>query len=661
MAVARSIRAKDGDTLCSIAVDNGFKNCTKFRAHNTHLASRQVKAGDQVNIPELTEKQEPGQTEMRHRFQRLGRKKRIFIIQDNNRAKPEQALSDIQRELAVSNYVPTRQGTGFTTADWRSERFFGHSTAASADPDHFKVQVFDPMAAARGENEVKITLQSQRPVLDADLKITQWNDMTEAGTKLVDVICRQVEADSPWYRSHYLRLVVDTQDQTAKRPHGRTTPTADGGRDVSKQTLVVQHVTADNRIEVLDLRVMAHQPEPACEHADPAGHCVTFSLADVGKNEKVIRVNLVRVGGAATSGIDDARMNKMIFENMRLTLAQANIGVQLVGGAIRDVPEPKNMIVVSDYHAAKSSGGGTMEVKVRLASGDVTATISTDKKKKPVETGNKLATALRAVGVKCRVSPNKPISSSGDDFGSCDILCFNPDDSLATVLSATSTDTDQKLSHSGGFDTMSVKDNVAQYTDPSTPAGPAQIVGSIDFRAVCKNFNEGGNHLGVLVVGGFTRLPLLGKAMLPYRGIAERIRPLTECSMCVFVDAGGVDARTVLTHEAGHVLLDAFHTTLTDANESDLFGNQYDNNTNLAYSEWMSAFNREPDFIHKRMSDRPLTVKFNIVKIGASDIEAEEATLGGAGQATPVERFLTLSASTLGPLRKLKPAPGSGL
>ncbi len=661
MAVARTILARDGDTLCSIGVDHGFKNCTKLRPLNPTLATRQVRAGERIDIPETTQKEEDGQTEMLHKFQRLGRKQRVFIIQDHNRATPQAALSDIQRQLAVSNYVPTRQGTGFTTANWKDHTFFGHDAGASADPDHFKIQVFDPIAKARGDAEVKVVLQSQMPVLNASDQIERWDDMTDPGTKLVDVICKQVAPDSPWYRSHYLRLVVDTQDQTAKRPHGRTNPTADGGTDVSKQTLVVQHVTTDNRIEVLDLRVMAFAPEPNCETADANGRCRALSLADVGKDEKVMRVNLVRVGGAGGSGINDARMNKMIFENMRLTLAQANVGVLLVGGAIRDVPEPKNMIVVSDYHGVKASGGGTMRVRVRLSTGDVTAEIRTDRKAKPQETANKLVTALRAQGVKCRVSPNPPISSSGDEFGSCDILCFNADDSLATVLSATSSDSDQKLSHSGGFNTMSTNDNVSQYTDPSTPAGPAQIAASIDFRAVCKNFNTGGNHLGVIVVGGFTRPELLGKAMLPYRGIAERIRPLTEMSMAVFVDAGGVDARTVLTHEAGHVLLDAFHTTLTDANESDLFGNSYDNNTNLAYSEWMSAFNREPNFIHKRMSARPLTVRFNIVKVGATGIEAEEATLGGAGQLTSVDRFRTLSASTLTSLRRLLPAPNSNL
>ncbi|HWL95380.1 MAG TPA: hypothetical protein VNT79_17810, partial [Phycisphaerae bacterium] len=227
MAVARTVIAADGESLCTIAFDHGFKNCTKLRQHNPDFATRQLKPGDKVNIAETAPKDETGQTELRHRFQRLGRKQRVFIIQDNNRPTPQGALADIQRELAVSNYVPTRQGAGFTNADWKDHTFFGHDAGASLDPDHFKIQVFDPIAQKKGEAEVKVTLQTRMPVLNAAGQIERWDDMTDPGAKLVDVVCKQVAADAPWYRSHYLRLVIDTQDQTAKRPHGRSTPTAD--------------------------------------------------------------------------------------------------------------------------------------------------------------------------------------------------------------------------------------------------------------------------------------------------------------------------------------------------------------------------------------------------------------------------------------------------
>ncbi len=666
MDIARVIRARDGQTLCSIAFESGFRNCNRLRTANPALASRALQPGDQVNVPVVTPKSEAGQVDTLHRFRRLGEPgATVFIIQDHNRATPEQARGDAQRNLAVSNYVPTRQGNGFTNADWRDDTFFGHDAGASVDPDHFKVQVFDPAARARGDSELKVKLQSQMPVLSSAELITRWDNILTGGNPVggtvLEVTCRQVAANSPWYRSHYLRLVIDEQDRTFKRPHGRSSPTPDAGRDVSKQVLVVP-TTSDRRVEILDLRVVADKPASRCEATTPpTAQCRSRAIAGVGKSEKVMRVKVVRVGGAAGSGINDDRVNKMVFENLRLTMAQANVGVQLVEGRIIDTPQPKNMIVVSDYDGVKADGGGTMTVRVRLSSGDVTAQIQTERKHTPRETADKLVRALTTQGVRCRVSPNPPIETSGDNFGCCDILCFNADNSLATVLSATSTDGAQKLSHSGGFNTMSVKDNTAQYNTADRPAPPALILASIDFRAVCKNFNQGGSHLGVLVVGGFTRPELLGKALLPFRGIAARIRPLTEMSMCVFVDAGGVDARTVLTHEAGHVLLDAFHCTSTGDPEKDLFDNAFDVNDKLGFSEWMAAFNREPTFIHKRMSDQPLTVRFNIVKVGASSIDSEEKTLGTGGNLSCVERFRTLSASVLTGLRRLNPAPGADL
>ncbi len=118
MAIAKVIPAKDGDSLCGLAVANGFKNCTKLRAANSQLAGRGVRPGDKINIPELTPKQLAGQVDTLHRFRRPGKVNRVFIIQDRNRADGPQATADRQKQLAVSNYVPGRQGTAFAAVNW---------------------------------------------------------------------------------------------------------------------------------------------------------------------------------------------------------------------------------------------------------------------------------------------------------------------------------------------------------------------------------------------------------------------------------------------------------------------------------------------------------------------------------------------------------------
>jgi hypothetical protein len=195
------------------------------------------------------------------------------------------------------------------------------------------------------------------------------------------------------------------------------------------------------------------------------------------------------------------------------------------------------------------------------------------------------------------------------------------------------------------------------------------MVGSIDYRAACKNYNTGTDHLCVMLVNGFRQATLLGEALLPYRAVVSRLKPIRQYSMCVFLDQGGAGRRTVLTHEAGHVLLDAFHTTdspqaatpTTAAQpERDFSNNVHDNNLRLAFSEWMSAINREPTLIHKRMSDDPLTVEYAVVRSGVNNLQATLQILGGTTP-SPVRRFRTLSAFVLGNLRPLNPAPGAAL
>ncbi len=654
----KTVIAKDGDTLCGIAVANGFRNCKKLRDANPAIANRQVKPGDEVKVPPVTPNTDSGETEKTHEFVRVGEPpKRLWFIKDNNQPDPKSAVADEQEKLKVSNFVPTRQGAGKTNGDWRDHTFFGHDADASADPDHFKIQVWDDHARKAGETELKITIQTQKPKLNTTAQIESWEDMTETGTKLVDVVCKQVAADSPWYRSHYLRLVIDTQDQTAKRPYGRTSPTADAGTDVSKQTLVVPSTT-DKRIEILDLRVLGDKEARDCGATTAAAKCRARTIGNVGKSEKALKIKVVRVGGAAGSGVSNAQADTMIFTNYRLTLAQSDVGVKLVGNQVLDVPLPNNMIAVSDFDGVKASGGGSMNATVNLGATNVTGTITTSRKDTPVQTARKLANALRAKGITCTVLKNPPVISSSNNFGSCDILCFKADATPARIIAASSTDSTQKLAHTGTFNNASVRDPRDQYGIAKST--DAQIVGSMDYRAVCKNYNTGTDHLCVMLVNGFTRASLLGKALLPYRDVKARIRPVRSHSMCVFLDQGGAAARTVLTHEAGHVLLDAFHTTGSDANETDMDGATYDNNVNLSYSEWMSAFNREPNFIHKRMSDDPLTVKFAVVKKNVNNLQAVAETLGGA-KPSPVKRFRSLSSFVLENLRTLEPAPGSNL
>lgn len=674
MPIAKVVRAKDGDSLCSIAVENGFKNCTKLRAENSQLAGRGVQPGDRVNVPEVTAKQEAGQVDTLHRFRRLGKTNRLWIIQDLNRANGQQAVGDAQRQLAVSNYVPGRQGRGFATANWVDHTQSGHDADASADPDHFKILVHDRFAHSANQDSVEVTLQAQKPVLGTiPNEIASWADMTETGTKLEHVVCRRFAANTPWYRSSYLRLVADTQDQTAKRRDGFNDPPAavDAGTDVSRQTLIVP--PPDERpVEVLDLRVEAFREAPDCESAG-AEKCRARAFADVGKDEKVMRVKVVRVGGAAGSGVSDADLRTCIFKNLRQRLAQINVGVKTVtepgpgvtitDNFINDVSPPQNMLMVSDFDGVRARGGRRMEATVQLATGNVTAHITTAFRDRPQETAEKLATALRAQGVVCRVSPNPPVTSSSHNFGSCDILCFKADGTMARVIAATSQDARQTLTHTGGWANNNVRGADGFYG--SATGSDAMMVGSPDYRVCAKNFVTGDRYLCAMVVNNLPGLN--GEATGPYIGITQKFRPLPVFQLIVFLSVGGAQSPVTLSHEGGHTVLDCFHTSRNvSGTETDILGAAYPNNNNLAFSEWMSAF-PHPNQIRKRISDTPLTVWLSLLKTGVGSIQTERTLMGGRNtptgplNSTCAERFRNLCPSVFESLRRLHPRPQTPL
>src|SRR5258705_10551490 len=68
--MATVVTARDGDTLCGLAIDAGFVDCGPLRAEaaNSALLNRQLKTGDQVTIPDIAYKDVSKATGMRHRF-----------------------------------------------------------------------------------------------------------------------------------------------------------------------------------------------------------------------------------------------------------------------------------------------------------------------------------------------------------------------------------------------------------------------------------------------------------------------------------------------------------------------------------------------------------------------------------------------------------------
>lgn len=656
-----TVTARDGDVWCNLAVQHGFKDCRKVRDANPAIAARDLRPGDRVTIPAVTPKEESRPVDALHRFERLGAPVgRVFFIQDRNRATPELALSDRQRQLAITNYVIGRQGRGFAPAVWRDRTFFGFDDLASADPDHFKMQVFDRRARDAGQTDITVRLQTQRPRLDAAGLQTAWEDVAGVAGVQLDVTCRQVAPNSPWYRSHYMRVVVEPDDQ-----NNRPADNVDPGDDRTAQTIVAPLISDDTRVEILDLRVQAAREAERCGATGAETRCRGLAFAEIGKREVAMKIRVFRVNGsgpqAALTTPDQIR--NITLQNLKMHYAQCNIGLDIL--EIKDVPLPRNMIAVGDDNVVKASGGHNIGATVSRTAGgattNVTATINTNRKDTPEQTANRLAAALRAQGLKVKVSPNQPRHDTGDDFGPCDILCFNPDDTPANIVRVhNAAGEQQKLRHTGAWNNNAVTTSAVQY---GANEFGFRLIGSADYRALLKNNFVSTSQFHTYVVNDFVQPgpgTLLGEALIPYHEVNADIRPRDSFTMGVLISNNAALRRTVLTHEAGHVMLDAIHTS---NNNQDWQGNA--DNRRLAFSEIMTQFDSStgPDdapqpFLHKRLSDGPLTVEF---QVAFGRFRARTEVFGVPPLDTTVERFRNLFSAVFGPLRRLRPAPGSNL
>ena len=85
--MAITYTAKAGDSLCGIAFERGYGNCSALRAEaaNSEIVNRavdpcQLRAGDVVTIPEKTEKEIDGATDKKHKFVKRGRLATIRFV-----------------------------------------------------------------------------------------------------------------------------------------------------------------------------------------------------------------------------------------------------------------------------------------------------------------------------------------------------------------------------------------------------------------------------------------------------------------------------------------------------------------------------------------------------------------------------------------------------
>jgi len=535
------VTARNGDTLCGLAIDAGFVDCGPVRAEgaNSGLLARALKAGDLVTIPDIALKDVSKATEKRHRF--IKKNAPAVSIRFVHGSPDKKYFDDFTLTvLNVSNFVTNKGGNDGTKT---FPNGFGFNPNGHADEDAFKVEVADPAAGG----SVKVLLEALKPDglnPDGTPKFSPITGVADAAQRKIDALeCKKVSSGHVGYRSRYMRLVVDADDFNAAPGQTLlTTDLVDAGQE---------------NIEILDQRVRATYVIERCPGTGGRKCQVTAEL-DVGENEQRVRVavHILRdpVTNVPVATIDQARKRSLAF--VRQLYAQANMTIRIL--SLREVNAPANMIAIANGNGQVATGGQTIRVRVRIdATFDQTISITTVAGDQPSQTATKLADAIRgalskvAPPVVANVTPSTNPPLVGQAIGSADVLVGDPLTQTVRLTVVTSNDVGHPA-QIGRIASTTINDF----------GGADAHVGTIEERVLIKNYDTGADRVDLYIVGALAGA--LGEAFTPRLTAAATGQPISEVVNSALVFANTVvaanDHHTTIPHELGHLLMDAVHT-----------------------------------------------------------------------------------------------------
>ncbi len=547
MAIVRVIRAGPNDTLCGIAVDNGFRNCRKLRDANPDLASRPLRPGDLVNVPEVTQRTETGQTEQVHPFKVFGRPiAAIRYVHGTPDRPPEQ--DPTLGTLNVSNYVTDRAGNPDGSAAFPNDSVRTFEANADRDIDAFKIEVHDPRT---NDNDLQVDLEALRPVYDPDdpdgrrvLRHEQFSGAERPRRSLLhtgpDNLLASRQGSSKRFRSCYLRLVVDDSDKGAR----------------STQTLLTTDMTdeGDTQVEILDQVARATYLLGTCPVTGDA-QCRATVCAPIGTDRRRLRIALHVLrqtpGGAPVA--NRTHGERRIRKWMRRVFAQACVAPVLL--LSRDVDPPENLVAISNDTGANAAGDGELGFQVQVSGGSpvTIGPIRPTAGQTPLASAQALAALVRAP-FQTRVTQNP--ATFNQPRGSADIVITEQSGAHVIASSAVSTDSRQTL-------------RIARVNPANVLSwdGNNWLVGSIEQRAILKNHDSGDDRVDVFVVTRTTDPGADGEAMMSGHMLGAIAPPgkraISQVKFSLIIEAhamdGGDRSPYGLAHEVGHDLLEVIH------------------------------------------------------------------------------------------------------
>lgn len=582
MADSEVITAQDGDTLCTLAIAAGFRDCTPLRADpaNAGLLNRPLAAGDQVTIPARDPGNAAGGTDARHRFRRRGRRVGIRFVH-GSRSRPY--ADDLElTELNVSNYITDQGGVADGNAAFPSETVRVFNAAADQDPDAFKVEVLDTSPPG---NPIQVDIQPLRPVYSAAdptgrtvTNLVEFPAAERARRSLLSIDAAR-QGGSQRFRTCYLRLVTDDADNNdivgPQAPNGFAPATVNHGRVL--QTILATDMVdeGDPQVEILDQMIEAKYTLTSCPN-NPA--CAVAKRVPIGTDRRRLRiaVHILRRTPAGTPVATIAEADRRVKRWLRRIFAQAAISPTLVQ-ATREVNPLGNIVSVSEPppnagpNAGGSSasgvtaGGAASQVQFRINAagrasqvvGPITPVDAAGVGFTPIQTANALA-ALVAAPYSATVSQNPP--RFNDAVGSVDII-ITENSGLAVTIdqlpTAANADTAQTLTV-GNVNPLPV---ALQAWD-----GQNFLVGSLQQRVILKNYDTGDDRVDIFIIDTVTSGDR-GEAMMAGDEVNPANPAINGVKWSVFMirdairNPGNPDNDPlVLAHELTHVVAEVIHT-----------------------------------------------------------------------------------------------------
>ncbi len=652
----RTTTAQAGDTLCTIAIRNGFKDCRPLRKlpENKGLIGRDLAEGDEVTLPQTEKGEDQGQNERRHKYQRPGvPPPQIRFIRDF-----QQQTADAAREprnLEVSNFVCINAGpTG--TASFKKN--WGFDADADSDLDTFKVEIVDPGAKAA---VVKAQLRALRPRYGADGRVVGHAPFTtsDAGWREITIDCRKLPGSPVRFRSRYLRLVTDEADLAALSgtPGSTSKPPK---KDGSAQGLLVADCAdgqggENDATEILDQAVEASHPLAICTFKDST-QCVLrkkISVGDAVRQERIrLAVHVFRDAPGSSrliGGLTPEMIRKRIMKWVRRAYAQAHRAPKVVAPFIELLDPPsKDTLVIGDPGGTPAFGkmirdgqkkDSTLSLKLKLdavtspagtSAGQATAfsvSVRLRERMFPKEVAEALAQELKNKGVSAKVCPNPAIGPGLQP--SCDLMISRP--GFRVQIEEAKTDDKTKVSGrvvqstSGGLSLEVPTLNLNQIHD-DTDGTERAVLRHPEIRRILRSAQHSDKRIDVFVIGSFQKQSVAGSlatkqqqgtSQFFHRGLPAGIGPAADLRGAVIVSAAVMDGSDfspfTLAHEIGHVALESGHTverSTTDATTDRLAA------TELMQDGEASQMHDDSVGAPKRICEEPLSVHYAFEKKG---------------------------------------------